>query len=1075
MPSVPAQADPAAAAACALGAAAAGGIGAVTAGCPSTIKAVGGSAAQARRGSQPGTVATCRGAEGSAAGSEVGPAETEGDSALLGQDISDDSDGEADERRAASRGWLVARVLRLRAAAIGAARGALEGLTDVLITEEGERRAAEARTEGAGEAWAGLGTTTPAGAGTAVARTEEAGTARAEEAGAQAHGLAAADLEVETGAGAQTEAAAAPDSGEFRRLLRQVVGRRFCGMDHLSAASPGPTPSSAGSRTHAGPPPCSLLASANTRANAVVNAVVNAGVDAGGHAGMDAGVRASVRAHPAAADPLAGPLLAGRGQPRSAPVIAPFTQRPPPAAPHIPQVAPSLLVLCCRAVASNTQPLLWAALLANHALDASLLSLPPAVSVLLYAALETPRPARAYSQVLLLYFSILLLLKAAYQVRLVVTCPRATRLPARPRLTAGHPAPTPTLFRLVTSAPPRLRLAAARAPLLRPPRRRPHRRSLWIRSRSNRGIQCLLGRRGPRERCVRRYRHSRCRQRGDGRLHGLFGPPCRLGSNRCACTARGARNGDAPLTVRATNGCLSPGTPLRPPCAPQELTKSFVFVLGLRKYAGLYSLPAGLGLLRAILPELLVVFLLLLDREVAEVTGAYERGASAKAAQHAAAVGRRDEVAKAAGEAKMRLREAGGLPTGEEVGRGGGLGSWPESGWARRLRRQSGAGDDDEVNAFKVETGAWDMHREPGSGGTILRDTDPSAPRSIDPFPGAPAARWWERPSSRNLAGAGKIHASGSGGMGRGGTGEIGGNGSRRRPIGPAASSGGGSGARERWWPAHGLSGFVDRLLVVDFGKSGAALYLASFGVSMTILGWSLFNFSRLSANSSSYSTRCFDPVSGARQSLSASQFDAATVFCVLIAFAVIITDRAIYRIWRPPSASTSGISPDVPVSGNAPNPAASSYGEADSPIRLPSPRGSSGVSQVSHGGRGAPRPRSVALGLKLCLHIGLVCALHAHAFFGPLPAWHCESECASSRMTCERSAELQYFYMLCCMYLLISARQVRTAKSDTAADSYVCRGRPQPRRAAYPPGAKQGVARLSACPRRRTQKDPTR
>ena len=52
--------------------------------------------------------------------------------------------------------------------------------------------------------------------------------------------------------------------------------------------------------------------------------------------------------------------------------------------------------LLLRAVASNTQPLLWASLVYNHAADASLLSLPPAASVFLYAALEAPRPARGW-------------------------------------------------------------------------------------------------------------------------------------------------------------------------------------------------------------------------------------------------------------------------------------------------------------------------------------------------------------------------------------------------------------------------------------------------------------------------------------------------------------------------------------------------------------------------------------------------------------------------------------------------------------------------------------------------------
>jgi len=62
--------------------------------------------------------------------------------------------------------------------------------------------------------------------------------------------------------------------------------------------------------------------------------------------------------------------------------------------------------------------------------------------------------------------------------------------------------------------------------------------------------------------------------------------------------------------------------------------------------------------------------------------------------------------------------------------------------------------------------------------------------------------------------------------------------------------------------PALGLGRFVDRLVVADFDKPGASLYLTSFGVSVLLMGWSLFNFGRLTASSTSYSTRCFDPVS---------------------------------------------------------------------------------------------------------------------------------------------------------------------------------------------------------------------
>jgi hypothetical protein len=465
------------------------------------------------------------------------------------------------------------------------------------------------------------------------------------------------------------------------------------------------------------------------------------------------------------------------------------------------------------------------------------------------------------------------------------------------------------------------------------------------------------------------------------------------------------------------------------------LTKSFVFVLGLRKYAGLYSLPPGLGLLRALLPELLVVVLLLLDREVAAATGADRR--SAQASQQAAEVLQRREVAGATEEDKMMRGEAEKLQRGGEGGDGGTPDTYGESGRDCRLRHQSAAGDDDEANASEVETGARRMKHGPGTSGAVLRETAASVARSMDLFPVPRTTSRWGGRSSRDFTSSGKRQAfsisNSDGGGGSMAGGESGGASSNDSGAGAAnhisvACRCCGSGVRNWMRPVHGLLNFVDRLLIVDFGKSGAALYLASFGVSVIIMGWSLFHFSRLSASSSSYSTRCFDPVSGARQSLSASQFDAATVVSVLVAFGVIITDRAIYRIWRPPYATPSGISSDAPPSGHATRQAAGGNGDADRLVGSPGSLGSESppLAQLSY--ETAPRHRSVALGLKLCLHIVLVCALHAHAFFGPLPAWHCESECASSRMTCERSGTLQFFYMLCCLYLLISARQVRMA-----------------------------------------------
>lgn len=173
----------------------------------------------------------------------------------------------------------------------------------------------------------------------------------------------------------------------------------------------------------------------------------------------------------------------------------------------------------------------------------------------------------------------------------------------------------------------------------------------------------------------------------------------------------------------------------------------------------------------------------------------------------------------------------------------------------------------------------------------------------------------------------------------------------------------------------------MDRLVTADYDKPGASLYLPMFSACCLIFLWSLLFFNGL-VGSTGYNVRCQAQLGGvtmnAKNSLGMSQFDGATVYAALAAFGVILVDRAIYRIWLPPSPSEV-----------------------------------------------APR-RSGALALKLAMHLLLTVRLHAAVFLPNLPAWQCESDCTSSRQSCTRSYQLQAYYALCCTYLLLSARQLR-------------------------------------------------
>ena len=83
----------------------------------------------------------------------------------------------------------------------------------------------------------------------------------------------------------------------------------------------------------------------------------------------------------------------------------------------------SLCGLAVQVVCAYSLQLVWLAMLANHTINASLLSLPYALSLFLYGLLESPRPGARFFSLLLGYTLLLLLLKFVYQLPVVCGSP----------------------------------------------------------------------------------------------------------------------------------------------------------------------------------------------------------------------------------------------------------------------------------------------------------------------------------------------------------------------------------------------------------------------------------------------------------------------------------------------------------------------------------------------------------------------------------------------------------------------------------------------------------------------------
>ena len=313
------------------------------------------------------------------------------------------------------RGVLVLAVRGLRASAAARLRAGLGAVCDALVAEEGERRDAEARAAAWAEEWSAWEV---ARRRSHARRALHYRASRGSEGASEEAASAAVSSESQPGEPSSFEATAEDPNGEALprastsdaaepRFLWGLFGQRFLG------APPTPAPQA----DHEPPRSGSTLGRVE---GALHSGAGTSGAPPHGEASPAEPCASSSRAElfsepgdqepdewSAESGPPAAPLTSAaalRVAPPSGLTRADASALLPPpgcqqpqasfSPPPLPPPAPTLLALSLRALASNTQPLLWLALVANHALDASLLSLLPALSVFLYAALEAPRPAR---------------------------------------------------------------------------------------------------------------------------------------------------------------------------------------------------------------------------------------------------------------------------------------------------------------------------------------------------------------------------------------------------------------------------------------------------------------------------------------------------------------------------------------------------------------------------------------------------------------------------------------------------------------------------------------------------------
>jgi hypothetical protein len=225
------------------------------------------------------------------------------------------------------------------------------------------------------------------------------------------------------------------------------------------------------------------------------------------------------------------------------------------------------------------------------------------------------------------------------------------------------------------------------------------------------------------------------------------------------------------------------------------------------------------------------------------------------------------------------------------------------------------------------------------------------------------------------------------------------------------------------------VRGFYRRLLPpLTEAKRGEDLHVSSFLVLLFMLLFNLFFFASMTPSTSG--TSCSTGASPINlNQFEQNQLDLSTVIAMIITIAIMLLDRVIYRRWEPPvirsrsSSQMPATAPFTPVGDGASS-------SNVTPSAKPEPAQLLAPAEGGAGGWCESLPPAAPL-FKLILHVTLTLAVHYIVFLDHLPAWNCPSiDCATSDQYetggCKRNSAVTFFYLLCCWYLWLSAKQIK-------------------------------------------------
>ena len=215
--------------------------------------------------------------------------------------------------------------------------------------------------------------------------------------------------------------------------------------------------------------------------------------------------------------------------------------------------------------------------------------------------------------------------------------------------------------------------------------------------------------------------------------------------------------------------------------------------------------------------------------------------------------------------------------------------------------------------------------------------------------------------------------------------------------------------------------------------KEGVDLYMSSSSVCLLLLVYMFVFLAPMTRPSGAGASGEAGAELAAQ--ISNSQISSSTVLGLFVGIGVMIADRMIYRLWKPPAT----ISAAIPAHDSAPTPGDESTPPDRAKLSRVSPAASSdaeggdcGVAGREEAGCG-DEPRhdanfsNLAPALKLLLHVSMVLSLHLALFFN-VQVWVCDAtSCGVDPSTpcCTRNLSAIFFYLLACGYLFLSGSQV--------------------------------------------------